>query len=108
VKVAITGAAGGVGSSLAYALVMRPEPFDIVLIDRGLERVTSHAMDLELLLDGHGSVAAGSCPDVADCDVLVVCAAAGHTRGVDTASRGSRACCSRASTGWTASRPACR
>lgn len=83
-RVAITGGAGGVGSSLAYTLVMRPEPFDVVLIDRRPERVTSHVMDLELLLDGTGgSVAAGSCPDVADCDVLVICASASSTRAAD-------------------------
>ena len=28
-KVAIAGGAGGVGSSLAFSLLMRPEPFDV-------------------------------------------------------------------------------
>ncbi|MDA0182336.1 hypothetical protein OJ997_18660 [Solirubrobacter phytolaccae] len=83
-RVAITGGAGGVGSALAYTLVTRPEPFDVVLIDRGLERVTSHVMDLELLLEA-GGVRAGSCPDVTDGDVLVICASASPTRAADNA-----------------------
>lgn len=81
-RVAIAGGAGGVGSSLAFNLVTRPEPFDVVLIDRGPERVTSHAMDLELIRET-GSLRAGSCPDVTDGDVLVICASASPTRAAD-------------------------
>ena len=85
-RVAITGGAGGVGSSLAYTLVTRPEPFDVVLIDHRPDRVTSHVMDLELLLEaGGGSVTAGSCPDVTHCDVLVICASKSATRAADNA-----------------------
>ena len=47
--VAITGGAGGVGSSLAYSLLMRAEPFDVVVIDRRPAKVASHVMDLELI-----------------------------------------------------------
>lgn len=81
-RVAITGGAGGVGSALAYTLVTRPEPFDVVLIDRTTNRVASHVMDLELILET-GSVRAGSCPDVTAGDVLVICASASATRAAD-------------------------
>lgn len=45
--VAIAGGAGGVGSSLAFSLLLRPEPFDVVVVDRRPETVLSHVMDLE-------------------------------------------------------------
>ena len=32
--IAIAGGAGGVGSSLALNLMLRPEPFDVVVVDR--------------------------------------------------------------------------
>ena len=85
-RVAIAGGAGGVGSALAYTLVTRPEPFEVVLVDHKPNRVQSHAMDLELLLEGRcGSITAGSCPDVTDCEVLVICASASATRAADNA-----------------------
>ncbi len=48
--VAIAGGAGGVGSSLAFNLLVRPEPFDVVVIDRRPQKVLSHVLDLEQLL----------------------------------------------------------
>ena len=36
--------AGGVGSALAYSLLLRPEPFDVVVIDRRPEKVASHVI----------------------------------------------------------------
>ncbi len=76
-KVAIAGGAGGVGSSLAFNLLIRPEPFDVVVIDRRPQKVLSHVMDLEqvLGLGGGRSVRAGEYDDVTEADVVVVCAA---------------------------------
>ena len=51
-KVAIAGGAGGVGSSLAYSLLMAPQPFDVVILDRRPNKVASHVMDLELIAGG--------------------------------------------------------
>jgi malate/lactate dehydrogenase len=76
-KVAIAGGAGGVGSSLAFNLLIRPEPFDVVVIDRRPQKVLSHVMDLEqvLGLGGGRSVRAGEYDDLDQADVVVVCAA---------------------------------
>src|SRR2546423_12211455 len=75
-KVAIAGGAGGVGASLAFNLLIRPEPFDVAVIDRRPEKVLSHVMDLEqvVTLSGAGSVRAADYADLADADVVVVCA----------------------------------
>jgi malate/lactate dehydrogenase len=76
-RVAIAGGAGGVGSSLAFNLLVRPEPFDVVVIDRRPQKVLSHVMDLEqvLALGGGRSVRAGEYDDLSHADVVVVCAA---------------------------------
>ena len=76
--VAIAGGAGGVGSSLAFNLLLRPEAYDVVVIDRRPEKVLSHVMDLEQVLTfgSGGSVREGGCDDVAGADVVVICAAA--------------------------------
>ena len=74
-RIAIAGGAGGVGSSLAYSLLTRPEPFDVVVIDRRPQKVASHVMDLELVAGGH--VSAGDWDDLGD--VLVICAATALT-----------------------------
>src|SRR5690349_15114097 len=76
-KVAIAGGAGGVGSSLAFNLLIRPEPFDVVVLDRRPQKVLSHVMDLEqvLGLGGGRSVRAGEYDDLDQADVVVVCAA---------------------------------
>jgi malate/lactate dehydrogenase len=76
-RVAIAGGAGGVGSSLAFNLLVRPEPFDVVVIDRRPQKVLSHVMDLEqvLALGGGRSVRAGEYDDLSQADVVVVCAA---------------------------------
>jgi malate dehydrogenase len=77
-KVAIAGGAGGVGSSLAFNLLLRPEPFEVAVIDRRPQKVLSHVMDLEqvLALGGGRSVRAAGYDDVRDADVVVVCASA--------------------------------
>ena len=85
--VAIAGGAGGVGSSLAFNLLLRPEPYDVVVIDRRPEKVLSHVMDLEqvLTLGNGGSVRKGGCDDVAGADVVVICAAAPLTENTSRA-----------------------
>jgi malate/lactate dehydrogenase len=79
--VAITGGAGGVGSSLAFNLLLQPEPYDVVVIDRRREKVLSHVMDLEqvVALAGGGSVRAGGLEALEDADVVVVCASTALT-----------------------------
>jgi malate/lactate dehydrogenase len=76
-RVAIAGGAGGVGSSVAFNLLVRPEPFDVVVIDRRPQKVLSHVMDLEqvLALGGGRSVRAGEYEELTEADVVVVCAA---------------------------------
>jgi malate dehydrogenase len=102
--IAIAGGAGGVGSSLAFNLLLRPEPYDVVVVDRRPQKVLSHVMDLEQVpallgvpdrltlqaaepatrrraggppsdLSG-GRVRAGEPDAVADADVVVICAGA--------------------------------
>jgi malate/lactate dehydrogenase len=63
---------------------MRPEPFDVVVIDRRPQKVASHVMDLELTLavGGGRSVTAGGWEDLTGADVLVICAATALTENV--------------------------
>jgi malate/lactate dehydrogenase len=86
-RVAIAGGAGGVGSSLAFNLLLRPEPYDVVVIDRRPEKVLSHVMDLEQVpaLAGGGTVRTGACDDVAGADIVVICAAAPLTENTSRA-----------------------
>jgi malate dehydrogenase len=51
VKVVIAGGAGGVGASVAFNLLLGPGDDEVVLLDRRPEMVTSHAMDLEQVLE---------------------------------------------------------
>jgi malate/lactate dehydrogenase len=75
--IAIAGGAGGVGSSLAFNLLLRPEPYDVIVVDRRPQKVLSHVMDLEQVpaLGSGRSVRPGSLDDLAGADVVVVCAA---------------------------------
>ena len=50
VKVVIVGGAGGVGSSAAFNLLLRSEPYDVVLVDSNPKMIASHVMDLEQTL----------------------------------------------------------
>jgi malate dehydrogenase len=77
VRVAIAGGAGGVGSSLAFNLLLRPEPYDVLVVDRRPQKVLSHVMDLEqvLGLGGGRSVRPGIIDDLPRADIVVVCAA---------------------------------
>src|SRR5262245_30291526 len=78
VKVVIVGGAGGVGSSVAFNLLLRGAPYDVVLVDLHLNMITSHVMDLEqtLVLDAARSVRGGEEAEMLDADVVVVCASA--------------------------------
>lgn len=76
-KVVIVGGGGGVGSSVAFNLLLREEPYDCVLVDVRPEMALSHAMDLEQVVaqGATGSVRVGGHRDFADADVVVMCAA---------------------------------
>ena len=62
--------------SVAFNLLVGPSALYVVLVDRRARMVTPHAMDLEQALDqgATGHVRAGEPEDVADADVVVLCA----------------------------------
>jgi malate/lactate dehydrogenase len=76
-KVTIVGGGGGIGSSVAYNLLLAPGALEVVLLDRRPNMVTSHLLDLLDLsgLGATGSVRAGTDEDLADADVVVLSAA---------------------------------
>lgn len=81
-KVGLIGT-GMVGASFAYALMQRGLATDLVLIDRDRGRAEGEAMDLN-----HGlpfvrpmRIWAGDYPDLADADVVVICAGANQRPG---------------------------
>jgi malate dehydrogenase len=76
--VTILGGGGGVGSSTAFNLLLLDDELDVVLADRRPEKVLSHTLDLEQVLElgGTGTVRAGVCEDAQDADVVVVTASA--------------------------------
>jgi len=78
VKVAILGGGGGVGSSTAFNLLLLEDELEVVLADRREEKVISHTMDLEQVLElgGTGVARAGVCEDALDADIVVVTASA--------------------------------
>lgn len=77
-KVAITGGAGGVGSSVAYNLLLHEHAYEVLLFDTRPNMVTSHTMDFEQVLeqDASGSVREGEPGELASADVIVATAAA--------------------------------
>jgi malate/lactate dehydrogenase len=77
-KVAITGGAGGVGSSVAFNLLLHDHPYEVLLFDNRPHMVTSHTMDFEQVLeqDGSGSVREGEAGELAEAEVIVATAAA--------------------------------
>jgi malate dehydrogenase len=77
-KVAIAGGGGGVGSSVAFNLLLCEHPYEVVLLDRRAEMLSSHAMDLEQVLEqgASGSVRAGDDADLSDADVFIAAASA--------------------------------
>jgi malate/lactate dehydrogenase len=82
-KVTIAGGAGGVGASTAFNLALTRRPREIVLIDSRPEMITSHAMDLEQVLElAPGcSVRGGDAADLADADIVVLVSATPLTVG---------------------------
>lgn len=66
------------GSSVAFNLLQRRVATEVVLIDRRANMVASHVLDLEqtLVLGAGGAVRAGTPAELADLDVVVVCASA--------------------------------
>jgi malate/lactate dehydrogenase len=46
-RIAIVGGGGGVGSSLAFNLLLAPEPYEIGLVDGHSGMARSHEMDLQ-------------------------------------------------------------
>jgi malate/lactate dehydrogenase len=77
-RIAIVGAGGGVGSSAAFNLLLRPEPYAIDLVDGRSGMASSHEMDLQQVVaaGASGSVAIVDLAAIATADVVVVSAAA--------------------------------
>ena len=77
-KIAIIGAAGGIGSSVAYSLALNETGDELVLVDRRADALQTHVWDLEQLRTQVRPfhVRAGSVADAADADVVVLSAAA--------------------------------
>jgi malate/lactate dehydrogenase len=77
-RIAIVGAGGGVGSSVAFNLLLRPEPYDITLVDGRSGMATSHEMDLQQVVaaGASGTVSIVDLAAIAGADVLVVSASA--------------------------------
>ena len=75
-KIAVVGGAGGVGSSLAFNLLIGDGAPEVVLVDPRSEMVESHVLDLEQVLEQGvpGSVRRGGLEEVADADVVVMAA----------------------------------
>jgi malate dehydrogenase len=77
-RVAIVGGGGGVGASLAFNLLLRPEPYAIGLVDGQSGMARSHEMDLQQVIAGgaSGSIDVIAPDAIPDHDVVVVTAAA--------------------------------
>jgi malate/lactate dehydrogenase len=76
-RIAIVGAGGGVGSSVAYNLLLAAEPYTITLVDGRSGMAASHEMDLQQVVaaGATGSVAIVGLAAIAEADVVVVSAA---------------------------------
>jgi len=77
-KIAIIGAAGGIGSSVAYSLALNGTGDELVLVGRRADALRTHVWDLEQLRTRVRpfEVRAGSVADAVDADVVVFSAAA--------------------------------
>ena len=77
-KVAITGGAGGVGSSVTFNLLLAAHPYEVLLFDNRPNMVTSHTMDFEQVLEqgASGSVRAGAEGELAAVDLVIAAGAA--------------------------------
>jgi malate/lactate dehydrogenase len=76
-RIAIVGGGGGVGSSLAFNLLVRPEPYDVALVDGRSGKARSHEMDLQQVLAAgtSGSIRVVPAAELLEADVVVVSAA---------------------------------
>ena len=83
VKVTIVGGAGGVGASTAFNLALMRGGHEVVIADNRPEMITSHAMDLEQVLEQSPgcSVRGGDLGDVPGSDVVVLLSATPLTVG---------------------------
>jgi malate/lactate dehydrogenase len=77
-RIAVVGGGGGIGSSLAFNLLLAPEPYDIGLVDGQSGMARSHEMDLQQVVaaGASGSIGVVRPDDVAGADVVVIAAAA--------------------------------
>jgi malate/lactate dehydrogenase len=77
-KVTIVGGAGGVGSSVAFNLLVLSRAYDVVLLDTRPDFAASHVMDLAQVAEQglDGSVRVGEEHDLLDSDVVVLAAGA--------------------------------
>src|SRR3954452_21704621 len=77
-RIAIVGGGGGVGSSLAFKLLVREEPYDIELVDGQSGMARSHEMDLQQVVaaGASGSISVVDPADIVTADVVVLTAAA--------------------------------
>ena len=75
-KLVVVGGGGGVGSSVAFNVLLGARAAEVVLVDSSAPQVESHAMDMAQVLElSPGcSLRAGSESDVVDADVVVVTA----------------------------------
>jgi len=76
-RVAIVGAGGGVGSSVAFNLLLAPEPYAVDLVDGRSGMSVSHEMDLQQVIaaGASGSVGVVELGAIGAADVVVVSAA---------------------------------
>src|SRR4051812_17949091 len=81
-KVGLIGT-GMVGASFAYSLMQHGLANELVLIDMDTARAEGEAMDLNhgLPFVGPMRISAGDYPDLADADVVVICAGANQRPG---------------------------
>jgi malate/lactate dehydrogenase len=77
-RIAIVGGGGGVGSSLAFNLLLQEPAYEIGLVDGHSGVARSHAMDLQQVIaaGASGSIAVVGADAIADADLVVVTAAA--------------------------------
>lgn len=75
-KIGIIGAAGIVGSAVAYTLLERSLAEELVLADVNTSALKSHVMDLQFsgVFHPNCSVRAGSYAEMMDSDLIIICA----------------------------------
>jgi malate dehydrogenase len=83
VKITIVGAAGGIGSSVAYTLAMSGTGDELVLVDPRPDVLQTHVWDLEQLRVSVRpfTVRAGAAEDIAASDVVVISASVPSRKG---------------------------